>query len=98
VLADRQSLGKITADGVFIEQLETDPARYLPEITEDHLEGEEVVQVDLTRPMAEIRQTLSQLSREDALDVERPDGRRPVTSRTPSSRNGSTPATAFRST
>jgi fumarate hydratase class I len=57
--ADRQSLGKITADGVFIEQLETDPARYLPEITEDHLEGEEVVQVDLTRPMAEIRQTLS---------------------------------------
>ena len=57
--ADRQSLGKITADGVFIEQLETDPAQYLPEITEDHLEGEEVVRVDLTRPMAEIRQTLS---------------------------------------
>ncbi len=57
--ADRQSLGKITADGVFIEQLETDPARYLPEITEDHLAGEEVVQVDLTRPMTEIRQTLS---------------------------------------
>ena len=57
--ADRQSLGKITADGVFIEQLETDPARYLPEITEAHLEGEEVVQLDLNRPMAEIRQTLS---------------------------------------
>jgi fumarate hydratase class I len=57
--ADRQSLGKITADGVFIEQLETDPAQYLPEITDDHLEREEVVRIDLTRPMAEIRQTLS---------------------------------------
>jgi fumarate hydratase class I len=44
---------------VFIEQLETDPAQYLPEITDDHLEGEEVVRIDLTRPMAEIRRTLS---------------------------------------
>ncbi|MDQ1511518.1 MAG: fumarate hydratase, class [Actinomycetota bacterium] len=57
--ADRQSLGLITADGVFIEQLETDPAQYLPEITDDHLDAEEVVRIDLTRPMAEIRQTLS---------------------------------------
>jgi fumarate hydratase class I len=57
--ADRQSLGKITADGVFIEQLETDPAQYLPEITDDHLEGEEVVRIDLTQPMTEIRRTLS---------------------------------------
>ncbi len=57
--ADRQSLGKITADGVFIEQLETDPAQYLPEITDDHLEGEEVVRIDLTRPMTEIRAALS---------------------------------------
>jgi fumarate hydratase, class I len=57
--ADRQSLGKITADGVFIEQLETDPAQYLPEITDDHLVDEEVVRIDLTRPMADIRQTLS---------------------------------------
>src|SRR5947207_9309048 len=57
--ADRQSLGKITADGVFIEQLETDPAQYLPEITDDHLEGEAVVRIDLTQPMAEIRRTLS---------------------------------------
>lgn len=56
--ADRQALGKITADGIFIEQLETDPARFLPEITEDHLAGD-VVSVDLTRPMAEIRETLS---------------------------------------
>jgi fumarate hydratase, class I len=57
--ADRQSLGKITAEGVFLEQLETDPAKYLPDVTEDHLVGEEVVRVDLTRPMAEIRETLS---------------------------------------
>ncbi len=57
--ADRQSLGKITADGVFIEQLETDPAQYLPEVTDDHLEGKEVVRIDLTRPMTEIRQTLT---------------------------------------
>ena len=38
--ADRQALGKITADGVFLEQLETDPAKYLPDITDEHLEGE----------------------------------------------------------
>jgi fumarate hydratase class I len=56
--ADRQALGKITADGVFLEQLETDPARYLPETTDDHLDGE-VVRIDLTRPMSEIRAELS---------------------------------------
>ena len=57
--ADRQSLGKITADGVFLEQLETDPARYLPDVTDEHLAGDEVVRIDLTRPMSEIRATLS---------------------------------------
>src|SRR5262249_9159847 len=41
--ADRQSLGKITGDGVFLEQLETDPAKYLPEVTHDQLAGEVVV-------------------------------------------------------
>jgi fumarate hydratase, class I len=56
--ADRQALGKITAKGVFIEELETDPARFLPEITHDDLDGE-VVKIDLTRPMSEIRETLS---------------------------------------
>ena len=56
--ADRQALGKITADGVFLEQLETDPARFLPEITDDHLPGD-VVRIDLTRPMAEIQAELS---------------------------------------
>ena len=56
--ADRQALGKITSDGVFLEALETDPARFLPEVTDDELSGE-VVQIDLTRPMDEIRATLS---------------------------------------
>jgi fumarate hydratase class I len=56
--ADRQILGKITADGVFLEELESNPARFLPEIDEAKLGGE-VVRIDLTRPMAEIRRTLS---------------------------------------
>jgi fumarate hydratase class I len=57
--ADRQALGKISADGIFVEQLETDPAKYLPEVTQHELEGE-VVQLDLDRPMDEIRRELSQ--------------------------------------
>ena len=57
--ADRQILGRITREGVFLEQLETNPAQYLPEPTEGELGGE-VVQIDLTRPMDEIRATLSQ--------------------------------------
>ena len=56
--ADRQVLGKITAEGVFIEQLETDPAQYLPETTDEHLD-DEVVRIDLNRPMAEIRAELT---------------------------------------
>ena len=56
--ADRQVLGKITAEGVFIEQLETDPAQYLPETTGEHLD-DEVVRIDLNRPMAEIRAELT---------------------------------------
>jgi fumarate hydratase, class I len=57
--ADRQILGKITRDGVFLEQLEANPAQYLPEVTHGELAGD-VVQIDLNRPMAEIRATLSQ--------------------------------------
>ena len=57
--ADRQILGKITKDGVFLEQLEKNPARFLPDITEAALSGE-VVNIDLTRPLDEIRKTLSQ--------------------------------------
>ncbi|MBM7112028.1 fumarate hydratase [Archangium primigenium] len=56
--ADRQALGKITKDGVFLEQLEADPAKYLPETTEADLAGE-VVKIDLRRPMADIRAELS---------------------------------------
>ena len=58
--ADRQALGKITADGVFLEQLETDPAKYLPDVTEDELEGAPAIAIDLNRPMDEIRRTLAQ--------------------------------------
>ncbi len=58
--ADRQALGKITADGVFLEVLERDPARYLPEATDDDLSAD-VVRIDLNRPMPEIRATLSTL-------------------------------------
>ena len=56
--ADRQALGKITADGVFLEVLETDPARFLPEVTTDQL-ASEVVAIDLNQSMSEIRDTLS---------------------------------------
>ncbi|RCK23836.1 fumarate hydratase [Thalassospira lucentensis] len=56
--ADRQVLGKITKDGIFIEDLEHDPAKYLPHVTDEHLE-DEVVKVDLNRPMDEIRKQLS---------------------------------------
>ena len=58
--ADRQALGKITADGVFLEQLETDPAKYMPAVgvTED-IEGGEAVEIDLNRPMPEILAELS---------------------------------------
>ncbi len=57
--ADRQMKGKITKDGLFLERLETDPAKYLPEIGENQLGGE-VVKIDLTLPMDEIRKILSQ--------------------------------------
>jgi fumarate hydratase class I len=59
--ADRQAKAKITAEGVFIEQLERDPARFLPDLDEEELEGTDVLRVDLNRPMSEIRARLSQL-------------------------------------
>jgi fumarate hydratase, class I len=55
--ADRQAKGKITRDGVFLEQLETNPARYLPEVEAGALAGD-VVKIDLRQPMAEIRAQL----------------------------------------
>jgi fumarate hydratase class I len=57
--ADRQAMGKITRDGVYLEELEHHPAQYLPEVDQEKLGGE-VVKIDLTRPMAEIRAQLSQ--------------------------------------
>jgi fumarate hydratase class I len=57
--ADRQALGKITKDGVFLEELEHNPAKYLPEVDTSKLGGE-VVQIDLNKPMKEI---LAQLTK-----------------------------------
>jgi fumarate hydratase class I len=57
--ADRQMLGKITKDGIFLEQLETDPARFLPDVTHDDLQDTPVVQIDLNQPMSAIRAELS---------------------------------------
>jgi len=57
--ADRQALGKITRDGVYLEELEHNPARFLPEV-EDASLGGPVVNIDLTRPMADILATLTQ--------------------------------------
>jgi fumarate hydratase class I len=56
--ADRQIKAKVTRDGVFLEQLETDPARFLPDVSEVRLPGE-AVEIDLTLPMPEILATLS---------------------------------------
>ena len=59
--ADRQALGKITADGVFLEQLETDPVKYLPATPATQPADEtDVVRIDLNRPMADI---LAELTR-----------------------------------
>jgi fumarate hydratase class I len=57
--ADRQALGKITRDGVFLEQLETDPAQYLPDPASVSSDSAEVVAISLNRPMSEIRAELT---------------------------------------
>ena len=69
--ADRQALGKITADGIFLEQLEHDPAQFLPEVT-DTILGGDVVAIDLNRPMSEIRKTLSKLPIKTRLSLSGP--------------------------
>jgi fumarate hydratase class I len=56
--ADRQIKGKITKEGVFLEKLERDPAHFLPETTEEHLEGQ-AVKIDLNQPMADVLKALS---------------------------------------
>jgi fumarate hydratase class I len=59
--ADRQALGKITSDGVFLEQLETDPAHYMPDAgVAEYISGGEVVSIDLNQPMADILAELRQ--------------------------------------
>ncbi len=58
--ADRQAEAKITRDGVFLESLESDPARFLPDVDESRLMSDAPVRIDLNRPMREIRETLSQ--------------------------------------
>jgi fumarate hydratase class I len=57
--ADRQALGKITADGIYLEELETDPAQYLPDPASVNDDAGEVVKIDLNRPMSEIRAELT---------------------------------------
>ena len=56
--ADRQAIGKINASGVYLEQLETDPARFLPDVAHEDLPGD-VVRIDLNQPMSDIRAELS---------------------------------------
>jgi fumarate hydratase class I len=69
--ADRQARAKINAQGVWLEQLETDPAHYLPEVTDEHLE-DDVVHVDLNQPMSEIRNILSTLPVKTRLSLSGP--------------------------
>ena len=57
--ADRQALARITPEGAFLEQLEQDPAKYLPDV--EHSDDDDVVRIDLTRPMEDIRRQLSAL-------------------------------------
>ncbi len=56
--ADRQIKGKITKEGVFLEKLERDPAHFLPDTTDEHLEGQ-AVKIDLNQPMADVLKALS---------------------------------------
>jgi len=71
--ADRQALAKITPEGVFLEQLERDPARFLPDTTDEHLADDaNVVHVDLNRPMSEIRAELSKLPVKTRLSLSGP--------------------------
>jgi fumarate hydratase, class I len=95
--ADRQALGKITPEGVFLEQLETDPAQYLP----DHRRGPLEAATSSHRPQpADARHPRRALEApgQDAALADRHRWSWPATSRTPRSRSGSTPARACRTT
>ncbi|MCU1623959.1 MAG: hydro-lyase, Fe-S type, tartrate/fumarate subfamily, beta subunit [Frankiales bacterium] len=69
--ADRQARAKINAQGVWLEQLETDPAHYLPEVTDEHLD-DDVVHLDLNQPMSDIRNVLSTLPVKTRLSLSGP--------------------------
>jgi fumarate hydratase class I len=69
--ADRQAVGKITKSGIYLEQLETDPAKYLPETTDTQLGGE-VVKIDLNRPMSDIRAELGRYPTKTRLSLTGP--------------------------
>ena len=56
--ADRQAKAKITKDGIFLEELERDPAHFLPETTDEHL-NDAVVAIDLNQPMEQVLAELS---------------------------------------
>jgi fumarate hydratase class I len=56
--ADRQAKAKITKDGIFLEELERDPAHFLPETTDEHL-NDDVVAIDLNQPMSDVLAELS---------------------------------------
>jgi fumarate hydratase class I len=64
--ADRNAKAKITREGIFLEKLETDPARYLPQV---EIKDQDAVRVDLNRPMDQIRQQLSQYPVATALQL-----------------------------
>ena len=71
--ADRQAVAKITAEGVFLEQLETDPARFLPETTDEHLDEEsDVVKIDLNQPMDDILAELTKFPVKTRLSLSGP--------------------------
>ena len=71
--ADRQALAKITPEGVFLEQLERDPAHFLPDVTAASLGSDnDVVHIDLNRPMADIRAELSKLPVKTRLSLSGP--------------------------
>jgi len=70
--ADRQALAKITPSGVWLEQLETDPARFLPDAELSDADATEAVRIDLNRPMAEIRAELSRYPVQTRLSLSGP--------------------------
>ena len=57
--ADRQALGKITSEGVFLEQLESNPSRFLPDYEEENQSGDKAVEIDLNMGMEKVLQVLS---------------------------------------